>query len=58
MTDSDNRKEYRRKKLQNQHRKPEVSEEQKFINKSKKNLKRQVEDLRSEEAWEDWGDNE
>lgn len=58
MTDSDNRKEYRRKKLQNQYRKPEVSEEQKFINKSKKNFKRQVEDLRSEEVWEDWEENE
>lgn len=59
MTDSDNRKEFRRNKLKfnNQKFKPELSEEQKFLNKSKKKLKKHIEDIRSDEAWEEWEDN-
>lgn len=59
MTDSDNRKEFRRNKLKfnNQKFKPELSEEQKFLNKSKKRFKKHIEDIRSDETWEEWEDN-
>lgn len=55
MKDPENRKDSRRKNLQNNFRsKQEVSEEQKFLNKTKKQLKKRIEDTRAEEAWEDW----
>lgn len=56
MSDSSN-KDLRRQKIANkQYKKEKVSEEQKFISKSKKQLKKQVEDMRAEELWEDWED--
>lgn len=55
MKDPENRKDSRRKNLQNNFRsKQEVSEEQRFLNKSKKQLKKKIEDTRADEAWEDW----
>lgn len=54
MSDS-SKKDLRRQKIANNHNKKErVSEEQRFISKSKKQLKKQVEDMRAEELWEDW----
>ncbi|MFM7796015.1 MAG: hypothetical protein ACKO7N_04555 [Candidatus Nitrosotenuis sp.] len=56
MSDS-SKKDLRRQKLANsQYKKEKVSEEQRFISKSKKQLKKQVEDMRAEELWEDWED--
>ena len=55
MIEPENRKDSRRKSLQNSFRpKSEISEEQKFLKKSKKELKKKIEDTRAEEAWEDW----
>lgn len=34
----------------------EISEEQRFISKSKKAFKHKIEDIRSDELWEDWED--
>lgn len=54
MSDS-SKKDLRRQNLaNNQYKKEKVSEEQRFISKSKKQLKKQVEDMRAEELWEDW----
>jgi|APCry1669188879_1035177.scaffolds.fasta_scaffold32940_2 hypothetical protein len=56
MKDQDNnRKDSRRQNLQNSVRsKKDISEEQKFMNKAKKQLRKKIEDARAEEAWEDW----
>lgn len=55
MKDTDNRKDSRRKSLENSQRsKRDVSEEQKFMNKAKKQLKKKIEDARADEAWEEW----
>lgn len=55
MSDSDNRKDLRRQKLNSKSfKKPKVSEEQRFISKSKKQLKKKIEHIREEEIWEDW----
>lgn len=54
MSDSSN-KDLRRQKInQNQQKKEKVSEEQRFVSKSKKQLKKQIEDMRADELWEDW----
>lgn len=56
MHDSDNRKDFRRQKFFNKNlpKKEKISEEQRFLSKSKKQKKQQIEDLREEELWEDW----
>lgn len=55
MYDSDNRKTYRREKIQHKHlKKNKISEEQRFLSKSKKEKKQKIEHLREEEYWEDW----
>lgn len=55
MTDSDNRKEFRRNKIKNNCKnKSEFSDEQKFIKRSKHQHKREIEDMRADEVWEDW----
>jgi hypothetical protein len=55
MTEPENRKEFRRNKIKNSNKsKTELSDEQRFLKKSKKRLKQQIEDTRSEEVWEDW----
>lgn len=50
----DNRKDNRRQKFQNKFFKKEFSEEQRFLSKSKHQLKRKKETLKEEEIWEDW----
>jgi len=52
--DSEN-KEVRRQKLADKfYKKPQVSEEQRFVSKSKKQHKRKMQDIKAEEIWEDW----
>lgn len=60
MNSSDNNnKDLRRQKFfsKNSPKRDSVSEEQRFISKSKKQLKKKMEDIRGEELWEDWEDN-
>ena len=57
MNDFDNkdRKEAGKKNFNNKHKKfNEVSEEQRFVSKTKKQFKSKIEDIRQEELWEDW----
>jgi hypothetical protein len=54
MTEPDNKKENRRQKLSENHKKEKISEEQRFIAKSKKQFKKQIEDMKADELWEDW----
>jgi len=54
-----NRKDARRQKFNfTKNKKYEISEEQKFVSKSKKQLKKKIEEIKSEELWEDWEDPE
>lgn len=58
MKDQD-RKEIRRKVFDGDFKqKFEISDEQRFLNKAKKQFKKKIEDVRAEEAWEDWEDFE
>jgi hypothetical protein len=51
----DNRKDQRKQKFVDKtYRKENVSDEQRFVSKSKKQFKRYQQDLRAEELWEDW----
>ena len=53
--DSDNSKDLRRQKLADKtYKKQIVSEEQRFVSKSKKQHKRKIQDMKAEELWEDW----
>jgi len=55
MTEPDNKKDLRRQKLAAKSFKSDnVSEEQRFVSKSKKQHKRKIQDMRAEELWEDW----
>jgi hypothetical protein len=55
MNNPDNRKDQRRQKfLSKPDKKNEYSEEQRFVSKSKKEMKRRMEDIRGDELWEDW----
>jgi hypothetical protein len=36
----------------------EISDEQKFVNKSRKELKHRIEDIRENELWEEWRGND
>lgn len=54
MTEPDNQKDQRRQKLSEVHKKEKISEEQRFLSKSKKQFKRQIADMKAEELWEDW----
>ena len=59
MNDFDNkdRKEAGKKNFSNkQKRFNEISEEQRFVSKTKKQFKSKIEDIRQEELWEDWND--
>lgn len=59
MKDQENRKENRRKNRDiSPHSKYEISDEQKFLNKAKKQFKKKIADVRAEEAWDDWEDFE
>lgn len=60
---SDNNKDHRRQKFLNKsklnsNKKNDYSEEQRFMSKSKKELKRKLEDMRGDELWEDWDDSD
>jgi hypothetical protein len=51
----DNRKDQRKQKFtQKTYKKPSISEEQRFVSKSKKMFKKEQENLKAEELWEDW----
>jgi predicted polyphosphate/ATP-dependent NAD kinase len=54
MSDLDKKDVRRQKFLDNNFKKDKVSEEQKFVAKNKKQLKRRMEDMKAEELWEDW----
>jgi hypothetical protein len=58
MIEPDNNKDSRRLKkiFDKNYKKPIVSEEQKFLSKSKKQLKKKIEDIRADELLEDWED--
>lgn len=54
MTD-DYRKDLRRQNIHGKNfKKHQVSEEQRFLSKSKSQLKKKKQDLYEEELWEDW----
>lgn len=54
MTD-DYRKDLRRQNIQGKNlKKQQISEEQRFLSKSKSQLKKKKEHIREEELWEDW----
>lgn len=54
MSDID-KKDFRRQKFLDKNlKKQQVSEEQKFVAKNKKQLKRKMEDMKADELWEDW----
>lgn len=54
MSDPD-KKDLRRQKLADKnYKKHQVSDEQRFISKSKKQFKKNIEQIREEELWEDW----
>jgi len=58
MNDFENQKESRRKKFNSKHdKKSEIPEELRFISKSKKQIKRRLEEIKEEEIWEDWEEN-
>jgi hypothetical protein len=52
----ENRKDIRRQNLQQgkYFKKPQISEEQKFLSKSKNQRKKQRDEIIEEELWEDW----
>jgi predicted polyphosphate/ATP-dependent NAD kinase len=54
MSDSDKKDVRRQKFLDKSFKKEKVSEEQKFVAKNKKQLKRRMENMKAEELWEDW----
>lgn len=54
MSDSDKKDLRRQKFLDKNFKKQQVSEEQRFVAKNKKQLKRKMEDMKAEEIWEDW----
>lgn len=57
MLDPDKKDLRRQKFVDKTYKKPRISEEQRFVSKSKKQFKKKIEDIREEELWEDW-DNE
>lgn len=54
MSDSEKKDLRRQKFLDKNFKKQQVSEEQRFVAKNKKQLKRKMEDMKAEELWEDW----
>jgi hypothetical protein len=56
MNEPENRKDYRRQSLSKNTKKEKISEEQRFLSKSKKQKKQEIEEIREEEIWEDWED--
>jgi hypothetical protein len=55
MTEPDNQKDQRRQNIADKHyKKPLVSEEQRFVSKTKKQMKRKMQDIQADELWEEW----
>lgn len=54
MIEPEDKKDQRRKKLSEPQKKEKVSEEQRFLSKSKKQFKKNIENMRADELWEDW----
>ena len=54
MSDSSKKDIRRQKMAQNSTKKEQISEEQKFVSRSKKQFKKQIEDMKADELWEDW----
>jgi len=54
MLDPDKKDIRRQKFVDKNYKKPKVSEEQRFVSKSKKQFKKKIEDIKEEELWEDW----
>jgi hypothetical protein len=50
----ENRKDHRRQKFQNKFEKRNISEEQRFLSRSKSERKRKKELIKEEEIWDDW----
>ena len=60
MNAPENNKDIRRQKFLSKGdglKRDNVSEEQKFLSRSKKQHKKRIEEIKSEELWEDWEDN-
>lgn len=56
--DDKDRKEYRRKKIEKNKDKKEFSEEYRFIKKSKQEFKNRLSQMKEEELWSDWEEDE
>lgn len=56
--DDKDRKENRRKKIEKSIYKKEYSEEQRSIKKNKQNIKNKILEIREEELWTEWENNE
>lgn len=54
MLDPDKKDIRRQKFVDKNYKKAKVSEEQRFVSKSKKQFKKKIEDIKEEELWEDW----
>jgi hypothetical protein len=54
MSDNEKKDLRRQKFVEKNHKKPQISDEQRFISKSKKQIKKRLEDIRGDELWEDW----
>lgn len=54
MLDPDKKDLRRQKFVEKTYQKPRVSDEQRFVSKSKKQFKKKIEEIREEELWEDW----
>ena len=54
MSDLDKKDVRRQKFVDKNLKKQQISEEQRFIAKNKKQLKRKMEDMKADELWEDW----
>lgn len=55
MSDPDKKDLRRQKQFINKTRqKPKVSEEERYLSKSKKQLKNKIKEIQAEEIWEDW----
>jgi hypothetical protein len=55
MSDQDKKDIRRQNQFLNKNKqKPKISEEQRYISKSKKQLKNKIKEIQAEEIWEDW----
>jgi hypothetical protein len=54
MSENEKKDLRRQKFVDKNYKKPQVSEEQRFVSKSKKQFKKRIEDIREEELWGEW----